>query len=157
VKWNGKMTKEKFWQDLEEIINDPLFIGSTDDEINNNLWSISLGSELANAILLKDFSRFIKRVISNRKEQVKILNPTTNILFYLWFDDRASQLKFNIISDNGTGLPFKCKVILCDNYTPILKDFLEHPYHDGIPLEMLTDVNSGEHCEEEYEVYCTEL
>jgi hypothetical protein len=155
------MTQDEFWQDLEEIITDLLFIGSRDDEINNNLWRISLSSKLANVILLKDFSRFIERIIANRKEQVKTLKPTTNILFYLWFDDHASQLKFNIISDNGTGLPFRCKVILYDEYTPILKDFLEHPYHDGIPipLEILTDVNSDEHCEEEYalKVYCTGL
>jgi hypothetical protein len=151
------MTKEVFLQDLEEIITDSLFIGAIDEEISNNLWRISLSSELARAVTLEDISIFIERVIANRKEQVRIISPAKKMLFYLWFDEQASQIRFNIISDDGTALPFGCKVVLAKCYTPIVTDFLHHPYHDGIPI--VPDANVDEYCEEDYalKVYCTGL
>jgi len=119
------------------------------------MWCISLCSELAKIITLKNFSSFIERIIANRREQIKAITPATNMLFYIWFDEQASQLRFNIISNDGTGLPFKCKVILIDDYTPILKAFLEYPYHGGIPI--IADTNLSKHYESEYaiKVYCT--
>jgi len=153
------MTKEDFLQDLEEIVTDPLFIGAKDEEISNNMWCISVSSELAKVITFEDLSSYIERVIANRKEQIKTINPAANVLFYLWFDEQASQIRFNVISDDRTGLPFRCNVTLAEDYTSILKDFLEHPYHDGIPLETSTDTNSDGYCEEEYtlKVFCVGL
>jgi len=153
------MTKEDFLQDLEEIITDPLFIGAKDEEISNNMWCVSVNSELAKVITFEDLSAFIERVIANRKEQIKTINPAANVLFYLWFDEQASQIRFNVISDDRTGLPFRCNVTLAEDYASILKDFLGHPYHDGIPLETSTDTNSDEYCEEEYtlKVFCVGL
>ena len=160
------MTKKEFLQELNEIVSDSLFIGENEldlqKEINNNEWCISANSELAKILTIEDLSVFIEQVILNRKEQVKTKKTVTNLLFYLWFDEQTSQIRFNIISDYGKGLPFGCKVIPMSDYTSIVKAFLEHPYHDGIPLEDLVDVDfdKGEELNiQDYsiEVYCVEL
>lgn len=36
------MTKQEFFDDIQEIITDKIYIGSTVEEINNNSWSISV-------------------------------------------------------------------------------------------------------------------
>ena len=155
------MTKEGFLHSIEEIVHAPLFIGEDrQEEIANNMWRISVCSELANALTVEDLSAFFDRVISNRKEQVRLLKPIADMLFYLWFDEQASQIRFNVISDAETGLPFVCKIALTNNYNVILKNFLEHPFHDGIPLENMQDIDfNGEYDSESYSlnVYCVTL
>ncbi|SMF78867.1 hypothetical protein SAMN05661091_1623 [Paenibacillus uliginis N3/975] len=43
-------SKEYYFKDLEEIITDPILIGSSEDELNeeidNNMWRISFDAEL---------------------------------------------------------------------------------------------------------------
>ena len=144
------MTREEFLHDIEEIISDTLFIGeSEEEEISNNMWQISISHELANSLKIEDFSTFFKRVILNRKMQVQTLKPTIGMLFYLWFDEQASQIRFSIISNRETGLPFSCEIIPTNNYEVIIKDFLEHPYHNGIPTENMIAIDFNNNCGEE--------
>jgi hypothetical protein len=155
------VTKEEFFSNLEEIITDPLSIGSREQE-TNNMWCISTSSELAKTLTIDDLSAFIDRVISNRKEQIKSQKSVVNMLFYLWFDEQASQIRFNVISDDETGLLFGCEIIPINDYTPIIESFLGHPYHDGIPLESGVEIDFDEGKEfdvQEYslKVYCIKL
>ena len=103
-KMNKLQQEIKYFHDLEEIVTDPLLIDSGKMEFEN-MWSISINSELADTITVEDLSIFFEKVISNRKAQAKTLNLATNLLFYLWFDEQASQLRFIIIPDDGNGLP----------------------------------------------------
>jgi hypothetical protein len=163
------MTKQEFLLELDEIVSAPLFIGKSEsdikEEIANNMWYISISSELASVLTTEDFATFIKKTISNRKAQVMALKATTDTLFYLWFDEQASQIRLNVVSDYGAGLPFGCKVTPINEFYPIIKEFLEHPYHDGIPVEAFTvvDVNfddCAEECDNKYNflrVYCVKL
>ena len=156
------MTKEEFFQDLEEIVTAPLFICSGKSEYDN-MWCISISSDLAKIVTAEDFDIFFKKVISSRRTQAKALNPATSMLFYLWFDEQASQLRFNIISDTDKGPPFGCKVIHTTDCTAIFEDFLKYPYHDGIPIPVeytiINDNSEIENNNKEYslKVYCVEL
>ena len=143
-------------------MTDSLFIGDIKLETDNNLWSISASSKLISTLTIEELADFIERVISNRKEQVDARKSSAKMMFYLWFDAQASQIRFNVISDYKAGLPFGCKVIRTDDYKPILSDFLKHPYHDGIPHESFADVYSEEgyiYLNQDYslKVYCVEL
>lgn len=52
---------------------------------------------------------FFSKVIEYRQEQVNIVKGS-GMIFYLWFDVMANQLRFNLISDFNKELPFKCDI-----------------------------------------------
>lgn len=143
------MDKNEFFQDLEEIVVDPLFIGNSiediDQEISNNTWSISVSNELSIELSVKDFKDFFKEVISDRSKQIK--NSNKGMLFYVWFDWQAAQLKLNLISDYDSKLPFSCEIETIDNLEPVIEEFLSFPYHDGFPVEDIRE--EDEEVEEE--------
>lgn len=128
------MDKYEFFQDLEEIVTDPIFIGNLNEEIENNTWSISISNELAVEIMVDDFKIFFDRVVANRKKQVENSN-SPKMLFYVWFDWMAVQLRFSVISDDNAKLPFAGEVEITENLELIIEDFLRFPYHDEIVLE----------------------
>ena len=139
------MDKNEFFHDLEEIVVDPLFIGDSKDDIDqeilNNTWSISVSNELSIQLSVKDFIDFFGEVISNRNKQIKISNK--GMLFYVWFDWQAAQLRFNLISDYDSKLPLSCEIETIDNLEPIIEEFLSFPYHDGFPVEEIFEEDEG--------------
>ncbi len=141
------MDKVEFFQDLEEIVVDPLCIGDSEAdikrEIANNNWSISISYELGTHLSVKDFIDFFEEVISNRRNQIKISNKHTGMIFYVWFDWQSAQLRFNLISDFDSKLPFACEVETIDKLEPIIEDFLSYPYHDGFPIEEVNVEDGG--------------
>ncbi|SER97540.1 hypothetical protein [Psychrobacillus sp. OK032] len=133
------MDKNEFFHSLEEIVVGPLFIGESlqdlAEETTNNTWSISISKELATEILLEDFIDFFQRVMTNRREQISSSNNRDGMLFYIWFDWQSAQIKFNLISDYDTALPFGCEIEITNKLEPIIEEFLRFPYHDGFPFE----------------------
>ena len=55
-----------------------------------------------------------------------------NLIYYLWFDEQAGQLRFNFINSNHDKLPFGCKLVFVDSEKEIIDDFLNSNYLDGI-------------------------
>jgi hypothetical protein len=133
------MDKNKYFKNLEDIITDPIFIGSSkedlDEEISNNMWRISLEQELASKISINDFVVFFNKVIANRQSQIKTSNKQHGMIYYLWFDWMASQLRFNLISTVHEKLPFQCELELLESIEPIINNFLHYPYLNGLPIE----------------------
>lgn len=131
------MTKHEFWDDLQEIVTDKIYIGSTieeiDKEISNNCWSISITQEQCNELKEEDFTDFFEKVINNRKGQIKDSKYNNGMIFYLWFEQQSGRLRFNLISDFHKRLPFKCELIEV-NLNDIVTEFLKYKYHDGIPV-----------------------
>lgn len=119
------------------------------------MWRISIEQKMARQIDVLDYVRFINDVINNRREQVKNAAENHGMIFYLWFDRMASQLRFNLISDIHEELPFQCELEVIENIEPILEDFLESPFYNGLPINGC----SGESNEKlnALKVYRTEL
>ena len=136
------MSKEDFLKELDEIIEDRLFIGDSiddlDNEISQNTWSISMGKELANEFTTEDLKSFFNQVQNNRKEQI-LKNSDHNMIFYVWFDWQSARLRFNLISDFHKKLPFGGKYKIIEHIEPILNEFLQFPYHDGFPIVEITE------------------
>lgn len=137
------MDKDGYFKNLEDIITDPIFIGSSkedlNEEISHNMWRISLGQELASQINTNEFVDFFNRVIDNRQNQLRSLNGKQGMIFYLWFDWMAIQLRFNLISSIHQKLPFGCELELLDSMEPIIEEFLAYPFLNGLPIEGYSD------------------
>lgn len=137
------MNKDDYFRNLEDIITDPMFIGiSTEDldqEISNNMWCITLDQNLATEISTHEYVDFFKKVIRNRQDQIKNSNQEHGMIFYLWFDRMASQLRFNLISDVHEKLPFQCDIEILDNIDPIIEECLNYPFPNGLPIKEYPD------------------
>ncbi len=146
------MTKEAFLKELDEIVQDTLFMGhSVDDfneEISQNHWSVSAEQKLVKQLTMEDLLTFFRQVQTNRKEQI-VRNGGHDMIFYVWFDEQSASLHFNLLSDFYAKLPFGCSYQTIDAIEPILHDFLRFPHHDGFPIE---DTENEEMIENEADI-----
>jgi hypothetical protein len=131
------------------IINASILLtGATNqvkEEIYENMWVISLDENLTPSINKETVKNFIDTLIQQRQEQVTALNyPAT---LYLWHDEQAAQLRFNILSGHRFKLPFGCKVELQDTIDSILDEFIARG-NGYIPLEEIEFLNADEECDE---------
>jgi len=133
-------------ENTQSIINDKLIIGqSADDlmlEIRNNTWLISMSDVDRQQTTVTELLDFIEKVISNRQLQLVKSPVKHGMKFYLWHDKQASQLRFCLVSDFHTSLPFDT-TIEESALTPILSDFLKSK--DGIHWDTLdvSDIRQG--------------
>ncbi len=139
------MTKDEFFDNINDIISDRIYLTENIDELNkeieNNHWSISIDSGTAKLIDINDLRLFLREVVTNRIEQLKMSNKNIDLLFYLWCDEQAGSLNFNFINSKHSRLPFGADLEFVDTLDLILKDFLDSDYLDGIPINELSDEN----------------
>ncbi len=123
--------------DFKVIIDSPIFLTGRQhysNEINTNMWGISLDASIAKKITVKDISLFVDSLVYKLQQYMLNTNFSYPITFYLWFDEMANQLRFNIVSGHIKNLPFGCNVEIIDSYQPILEAFVTSKYHAGIPF-----------------------
>ena len=159
------MTKEEYFDYLEDIITDTIYLTESTEElhkeIGQNMWQISIASETAQAITVSEFSQFINQVIQNRKEQLNAWAGNTKLLFYIWLDEQAAQLRFNFINSKHGRPPFGAKLERVESQDEIIHNFLNYQYLDGIPIDSLRFITEedDDDIEEEYvlKIYTEEL
>jgi hypothetical protein len=121
-----------------EILEDEVFIGSSLDdlqaEIRENLCLISMSSEERATISLEALVDFYEKLIANRAEQITNFGKH-GMIFYTWHDAQASQLRFCLISDFHSKLPFGADIVPA-SLEEILEEFLASPDH--IPFSDLS-------------------
>lgn len=137
--------------DLNYIINAPLNIPLAitvdkrfnNNEIRKNMWILSLDLAVIDKISIQDFINFVSKFLAKKRQEITQKDITSPVVFYMWFDAMAAQLRFNIISnvDRKISLPFGCTVEVVDSPEPIIEDFLTSHYHDGIPWGELEEVD----------------
>jgi hypothetical protein len=109
---------------LNVIFNDVLCLsGKQSEEIYHNMWCVSLEKNLIESVTLEQLKSFVDKLIGNRELQLKDSNRSRSVVFYMWFDQQALQLRFNIITDVNS-LPFGCKIQLHTTCESILSNFL---------------------------------
>ena len=122
----------------EEILvsNDPSL------ESQANLWTISLTKEMASNLSVQDVSECVKNLIDKRRAEAK-RRQVVPLLFYLWFDEQAGQLRFSITSvADPSRLAFHCAINTGAKLSEIVSQVLASPYLDGIPFEELDEEHS---------------
>jgi hypothetical protein len=130
---------------LKSIINSPILITGNNalqnEETAENMWWLSVDPDAAKAISINDLVEFVNSLIQKKTQQIMEAGVIHSVLFYMWFDEMAAQLRFNIISDLGKKFPFDCRVEILDSPELILEDFLASHYHAGIPWDELEELN----------------
>jgi len=110
---------------FDSIFNDLLCLsGKQSEEIYHNMWCISLEGDLIENIKLEQLKYFVDKLIENREQQLKDISLRKSVVFYVWFDQQALQLRFNVITGDVNSLPFGCKVHLDDTSESILNNFI---------------------------------
>ena len=118
--------KEELFKDLQDIKADRLFItASTDiveEEIKNNCWSILMTEEIASECQVVELIEFLRDVKADRREQLKKSEYKVGLIYYLWVDEQAGQLRFNFINSNHDRLPFGARLAFVDSVHGIVSD-----------------------------------
>ena len=140
--------KTDFFNDLSNQISEPLYLTDKTDEINEeincNNWILSAPSDIISQTTTTDFLEFIQKVKDNYKNQLDKSQFDIDLIFYMWFDEMAGQLRFNFINSNHGKLPFGCKLKHTDRPEEIVDKYLKSQYHDGIPWNELETIESPE-------------
>lgn len=134
-------SKHEYLQDLQEVVDDPMFIGSSQEdlmrEIETNMWRLSCSRAIAEQLTVEDLEAFFDDVVESRRAQLRASELEHGMLFYVWFDEQAGQLRFNLISDVHSELPFRCQTRRVSELGKVISQFLESRWLDGIPFEEL--------------------
>ncbi|MDP4264163.1 MAG: hypothetical protein Q8941_16665 [Bacteroidota bacterium] len=141
-------TRQSYLDQLSEFETTPLFLtnrtDSIESEIHNNSVFIGLTKEIAKQVSINDFTDFLAKVKLNRRDQLFKSYLNIDLIYYLWFDEMAGQLRLNFINSNHVSLPFKCNLIFVDTEQQIIDAFLNSSYLEGIPFDELTDVENSD-------------
>jgi len=127
------------WNELQELLEDPIFLSgnafSVQEEIRNNMWAITFSEDFVKTIQVKDLEKFITQLLLNRSQQINNKFDAMPATFYLWFDEMAFQLRFNILSGNDITLPFGCTLNILNSPVPIFQKFLNEAQAEIHPLD----------------------
>lgn len=127
-----------------ELCHEPIYLGtSTVDlrrEIAENRWLISATREECAEVTVAEVMSAMHDVTVSWRTQMVTHADSRGALFYMWFDEQASQLRCCIISDRNSALPFSHATEPVSMMEPIIAAFLSSPYHEGIPWDELTEV-----------------
>lgn len=124
---------------LQEVINNSLQLpmeGSLTDF--PNMWALSFDDDLVKTIQLYDLKKFLSELLQNRRMQLAQKDPALKAKFYLWFDEQALQLRFNLLFDIDSPLLFGCKLKIVPTATLILEEFLTCTYQ-AVTQEQVID------------------
>ncbi|WBA44246.1 hypothetical protein [Hymenobacter canadensis] len=121
--------KEAYFQDLESIVTEPVYLTASRQELEKetaeNMWSLGVSEELAGAIAPEEVQAFLQRVKRNRREQLAQCGWHGGLRYYLWHDPQAGQLRFNFISALHNALPFAAPVDECADEASIIRAWLQ--------------------------------
>ena len=146
----GTETAEAAWAAtfgawLAEVAADPIVFTAGDpavDEARGNMWSFSVSSERARLLTVDRVTGFVLGVMAARERQLLTRpGPLYPMLFYLWHDVMAGQLRFSLVTETPGRLPFGALLAPVDDPATIVRDWLESDLLDGIPFDHIVDVD----------------
>ena len=117
---------------IDDSLNFPLFVvgdpASNNQDIVKNMWEVSLDPAARACLSLKDLNNFVTSFLENRKQQLSEQHGNNSVIFYMWFDDVAAQLRFNVVSLFDNKLPFAYEVEVLESPESIFVDLLASQY-----------------------------
>jgi len=142
--------------DLQTVINSPIYLSGDKNlqslETEKNMWALLFEPSLIKQLAVHDLITFFSMLIAKKEAQVLKQDSVDAATFYLWFDEMAAQLRFNIISGCNGSLPFDCDIQFVDN-AQILGDFLHSKHHEGISWNELETLDETDQADDEKESY----
>ncbi|HSC25314.1 MAG TPA: hypothetical protein VLB80_03820 [Candidatus Babeliales bacterium] len=132
--------------DLDVVIDSSILITGKsilqEQETLNNMWILSIDYCTAKRISVTHFIDFLSSLLQNKTKQLIQANISNSAIFYMWFDELAAQLRFNIISNVNQKLPFGCQIEIINSPNLILEEFLTSHYHSGISWNELKQLDN---------------
>ena len=111
--------------DLIKIINKSIYISAfMDEEIYANMWALTFSVKVIKGLKIEDLKEFLNKLIEKRSLQLSLIDAKLKATFYLWFDQQALQLRFNLICDRSDNLPFSCMINQLKDPNLILQNFI---------------------------------
>ena len=152
---------QDFLAAFQEVITDKIVLGSSRDDLltetKTNQWLITLSHEQCQSLTSSDLLLLFERIIENRQQQLDQANTDYGMIFYLWFDEVALQLCFNLISDAHERLPFGCQLNVLSTPEPILERYLHFSFHEVIPWSQFQEVSEGRDGKDEENEYVLDV
>lgn len=134
-----------FLAPFQDVRTDEIVIGSSRDDLltetRANQWLMTLSHEQCQSLTISDLLTLFERIIENRQQQLDQANVDHGMIFYLWFDEQALQLRLNLISDSQERFPFGCQLNVLLTPESILDRYLHYSYHEAIPWDELHEVS----------------
>lgn len=111
--------------ELQEIINHQNCMnGIMQDEIEENMWCISIEENCISDFTVDSFLQFFNTLMVEKARQIRLFDQHKQATLYVWFDKQALQLRFNILSGVVLELPFQCQLRKVSSVASIIEDFL---------------------------------
>ena len=94
-------------------------------EIENNCIKIGVPEHLINDIDPLTFSIFLSTAKQNAKAQLSKSDIDVNLIFYVWLDEQAGQLRYNFINCNHDKIPFVAELNFVDDAWLVCKAWVD--------------------------------
>ncbi len=137
------MSKEEYFNQYESYIAEKIFLTDETSEVQNeiyeNMLSFTVSKDQRANLTITDFINFLYRIKKNRKSQLIVSKTNSDLIYYIWYDEMAGQLRINFINANHSKLPFGAELEFTSNEVEIVNGFLESEYLDGITWDKLSD------------------
>ena len=128
---------KKYQDDLFKLAKVDIYItDKTDDmekEIYENYVKIGVPEEHLENISTIFFQNFLYEVKQNAKRNLDVNSLNVDLIFYVWFDAQAGQLRYNFINSNHEKLPFTTEIQLVDDVYEICDLFVKCVQTSTVP------------------------
>ena len=94
-------------------------------DILENTWAITFSDKIVKKLQVVDLVQFVTKLIKYRTEQLCQMNLSTNATLYIWFDEMALQIRFNVLSGENIELPFCCTLNVVSSYESIFQKYIK--------------------------------
>ncbi len=107
-----------------------------------NLWTIAIPKDHATIgeDELMEFLREAQRVRLSQATKLR-LDP---VVFYVWHDEMAGQLRFSVARGTAEELPFGARVERVADLRQIVRSYLHSEFRHGIPWDQLAEAELDE-------------
>jgi len=137
------MSEEEYFNQYESYIAEKIFFtdetSQVQNEIYENMLSFTVSKEQHANLTVAIFINFLSRIKKNRKSQLNVSKTNSDLIYYIWYDELAGQLRINFINANHSKLPFEAKLEFTSNQVEIINEFLQSEYLDEITWDKLSN------------------
>ncbi|TQI71170.1 hypothetical protein JM79_2147 [Gramella sp. Hel_I_59] len=150
------MSKEEYFNQYESYIAEKISLtdetSQVENEIYENMLSFTISKKHLAKLKVTDFISFLSRIKKNRKSQINVSQTISNLIYYIWFDEMAGQLRLNFINSNHSELPFEADLEFTSNEVDIIDEFLHSEYLNEITWDKLSDDTGDQQNEKSTEI-----
>ena len=130
---------KKYQDDLFKFAKVDIYLTDKTDEMEKEIYEnyvkIGVPEEHLENISAIFFQSFLYEVKQNAKRNLDTNLLGVDLIFYVWFDAQAGQLRYNFINSNHERLPFTAEIQLVDDVYEICNLFVKCMQTSTVPSQ----------------------